>query len=504
MPLDFQPRDMSLWDPWFAVHNGEVHLFCQQGRLAAESDRDPTDADCIGHAVSTDLMIWTEREPILRPDPAYPLEDLWAWTGCAVSHEDLLYVYYTMRSSRENGQVERLGLATSPDGKSWTRHPGNPILEPDPRWYRGERNALVPGRIDCRDLSVVNDPESGDWYGFYATRANFGEMPQTSVIGAARSRDLVTWEPLPPAFAPGTYGTVEVPEVFPLDGRWYLTCLTGSTHGNWVPWSDPYVQSGTMYAVADRPEGPYRELPADNTLLAGTPPCPHSCRSVLFEGERYVLSTQESEQGNTLSPPMLARALPGGALRLAYSPRTQSLRRRSLTGEELPRIRSHVLPLGHWCPLLSGAWETHEDGYRGASATGWQTCDLGVGAREVEIEATVRLHAGRGAGLVYRPDGGSRHPNGDIVAGVDAAEGTAFIGSLPSLFERQRRVADVGVDRAHHLRLSVRLPRLELYVDDLLAVQCAVGGRETPSASVGLYVDRGEVTVTDLAAWELG
>lgn len=504
MLSDFHPRDMALWDPWFVVHDNVVHLFCQQGRIAESSDRDPTDADCIGHAVSTDLVNWTECEPILRPDSAYPLEDLWAWTGCAVSHEGLINLYYTMRSSRENGQVERLGLATSPDGNTWTRHPGNPILEPDPRWYRAQSNAVVPGRIDCRDLSVVRDPASGYWYGFYATRVNQGEMPQTSVIGAARSTDLVNWEPLPPAFAPGTYGTVEVPEVFPLDGRWYLTCLTGSSHGNWVPWSDPHVLSGTMYAVADRPQGPYRELAGDNTLLAGTPPCPHSCRSVLFEGQRYILATQETQHVNTLTHPMLARTLPDGALRLTYSARTRCLRGRELTdAHAAPAIRQHILPLAQWCPLLSGSWETTDVGWEGASESGWQTVDLGVGARDVEVEATVLLCKGRGVGLVYRPDGESEYPYGDIVAGIDAVDGAAFVGTLPHLFERHLRSARFDRDRPHHLRVMVHLPRVEVYLDEVLVMQCAVADRETPRPSLGLYVDRAEVDVRGLSAWEI-
>jgi len=414
-------------------------------------------------------------------------------------------MFYTMRGSAENGQVERIGVALSDDCERWERYPGNPLIEPDGRWYRNAGNATVPGRIDCRDLSVAQDPQSGDWFGFFATRIPGKEMPETSVIGAARSRDLLHWEPLPPAFAPGTYGTVEVPEVFPLGGRWYMTCLTGNMHGNRPPLSDPYVLSGTMYAVADRPEGPYREIEGDNVLIAGTPPCPHSCRSVEFEGQRYVISTQETGATNTLSPPMLARALPDGRLRLAYSPRTAAMRQQTLIQPGgCPPIVHMPLPLGHWCPLLSGEWALDGEGYHGVSRTGWQTADLGIGVRDMEVEARLTLHSGVACGLILRPQSNAGHNVGDIVVGLDAAEQTAFVGALPSFFECHRRRLPVQCERTYHLRVSLRPPRLELYVDDLLAVQCAVAPREFAAPSLGLFVDRGQVTIRDVAAYALG
>ena len=141
--------------------------------------------------------------------------------------------------------------------------------------------------------------------------------------------------------------------------------------------SDPYFVSGTMYAVADRPEGPYSETPGDNVLYGGPPPSPHSCRSVLFEGVRYVFSTQETAQTNTLSPPMVAVALPDGRLRLAYSPRTQVWRRQSLASADRQQpIGFLIPPLGHWCPLLSGEWEETPEGYAGRSESGWQCAGI--------------------------------------------------------------------------------------------------------------------------------
>ena len=62
----------------------------------------------------------------------------------------------------------------------------------------------------------------------------------------------------------GTHGTVEAPEVFPLDGRWYLTCLTGNTHGNRPPMSTR-ARHGLDVWVSERPE-PYREIEGKCTV----------------------------------------------------------------------------------------------------------------------------------------------------------------------------------------------------------------------------------------------
>jgi hypothetical protein len=297
---------------------------------------------------------------------------------------------------------------------------------------------------------------------------------------------------------------VEVPEVFVLDGRWYLTCLTGNTHGNRPPMSDPNFLSGTMYAVAERPEGPYWEIEGDNVLYGGGPPCPHSCRSVLFEGERYVLSTQDIGGRNTLSPPMTARSLPDGRLRLAYSPRTQVWRAGAiLEATAPPPVGDLIPPLGHWSPLLSGAWRRGDAGYTGESRTGWQVADLGVGAENVEIEATVTLESGVAAGIVLRPLGTPDHHAGDLVVGLDAAEQTAFAATLPSFTENHKRRFPVRVGQAYRLRICVRFPRVEMYVDDLLALQAAVGAREFTKPTLGLFVDRGVASVGNLTAYQL-
>ena len=208
--MNYSPTDLYVWDAWYMAVDDQVHAYhLARKRGAANVAADVENS--LGHAVTRDLVHWEQRPPAFGPDPANPLDDRQPWTGCAVWHEGRGYLYYTMRGSADQCRIQRIGLATSADGEHWQRHAGNPIIVPDPRWYATDQ-APVPRIVDCRDLIVIPDPKGG-WLGFYATRIPGspgrrrgepgGELPQTAAIACVRSPDLLRWEHLPPAFAPG-------------------------------------------------------------------------------------------------------------------------------------------------------------------------------------------------------------------------------------------------------------------------------------------------------------
>src|SRR5215212_2480035 len=77
-----------------------------------------------------------------------------------------------------------------------------------------------------------------------------------------------------------------------------MTSCTGSSRHR----CEPRLTSGTVYAVADRIDGPYEE-PADHVLLASMGFNAISCRTVALNGSRYVLYTSsERELENDLKP----------------------------------------------------------------------------------------------------------------------------------------------------------------------------------------------------------
>lgn len=479
----------------------DVHLFhLQHVREGTSGTKEG--ADYLGYAISRNLIDWEEQAARFGPNPEDARDDWQPWTGCALWHQGLGYLYYTMRGSAENGKIQRIGLATSRDAIHWQRHAGNPVITPDPRWYASP-GIPVPGILDCRDLTIVAEPHGTGWFGYYATRIPGAELPETSVIACVYSPDLIHWEHRPPAFAPGTYACLEVPEVFELNGKWYLTCLVGNYYGNRGIWSDPNLVNGTMYAVAEGPEGPFVEL-ADNALIAARTTGPISCRSLLFEKERYVLYTDRERKDfnddggmtvGTLSTPKILTTS-GDRLIAKYSPLIESRVGRELLGKtQPPQPRTDVV-WGQLWPMASARWEFGET-ITGESRTGWGLLPLDVQAESYIFEARVHLEHGVAAGLGLRIFAQMR----GSVAAIDAQEGTVFYSEIPAFDWDEKRLTPIAVGRTYHLKVVSRLEHLEVYVDDELRLTFSryrgIGGE------VGLFVDRARAHFSDIRLREL-
>ncbi len=492
---NYAPNGCYVWDAWYMPVGNEVHAYhLQKVRDPRATDTSPN--ALLGHAVTRDLIHWEERPPAFGPDPANPRDDLQPWTGCALWHEGRSHLFYTMRGSADGGRLQQIGLATSRNPDHFERHAGNPVIVPDPRWYAVEGKP-IPGLVDCRDLIVVADP-AGGWLGFYATRIPGDELPQTSAIACVRSLDLIHWTHLPPAFAPGNYACLEVPDVYEMNGLWYLTCLTGHYYGNRGIWSDPNLVCGTMYAVSDRPEGPYRET-ADNALIAARFTAPLSCRSFPFAGSRYLLYTdrerlERTDAGGmtfgTLTTPKELRT-DGERLYVAYSDRIERLVAEELIGPARLPVRASSEIWGQLWAKTSARW-TWGDVIVGESTSAWGVELLTARADSYIFEATITLERGIAAGLTMRMDGRFQ---GAIVA-LEPDEGVVAYYEAPAFDFTEKRRTALPLGRPVRLRIVNRLEHIEVYVDDDLRLTFSryrgIGGQ------VGLFVDRGRATFTDL------
>jgi hypothetical protein len=358
-------------------------------------------------------------------------------------------------------------------------------------------------------MIVIPDPKGSGFLGFYAARIPGDDQPSTAAIATARSEDLVRWEQLPPAFVPGNIATIEVPDVFQIDGRWYLTCLTGNRYGNRGIFSDPGVRLGTIYAVAERAEGPYRMIEGDNLLLGGQVYSGYSCRSLVFEGERYVFYTQPVPRGPaTVSPPMALRTLPDGRLRLAFSERAKSWRKQVLVAPAHPPSILRLPYTQFYWSMNAGTWALENGVYHGEAHNGWQTADLGPAAENLELEADVTLREGAAAGLLFRPDASLEHsgndPAGDIVFYLDAQRQQVAAARLPAFDQPHVREYPVQRGQTYQVRLCIRQPRFEVYLDDILVLQSALDLPAIPHPGFGLFVDRGIAEIQNLTLHELG
>jgi len=515
--LNYRPNGMNMWDTWCIEHQEKIHLFHLQ-TLAHETKRPREDANWLGHAVSADGIHWEEQPQAFGPNTPGTRDDLQPWTGCVYENAGKFYLYYTMRSSIDGSQGQHMGLATSTDLMHWERYAGNPVISPDPKWYISHDESLPPttldpakpeqkvGVVDCRDLVIVRDPAGKGFWGFYAARIWAEESAEQSVIACVHSDDLLHWTHRPPIFAPRKYNCIEVPDVYQINGRWYLTCLTGNHYGSRGIYSDPNVTKGTIYATSARLEGPYKEIDGDNVILGSTgPSAGYSLRSVMVAGERLAFYTEQhpEDQTATISPPMRLRATTDGRLRLAYSPRVQGWRKGQLLSPDSPlSIASHPVNHPQWSGK-NGRWMLDGKIYLGMSHSNYQIADLGIGAENMEIEATVKLLDGTGAGLVLRHGAEPHWVLHDFVFALDAGEQRVYAARAQEFEEVYARAFLVERGRAYHIRICARGPRVEFFIDDDLYIQFTMRKPYPVKRTIGLFVDHGRAEISKLSAWEL-
>ena len=180
-------------------------------------------------------------------------------------------MFYTGVSVEDDAVVQRAGLATSEDLIRWRKHPKNPLIEADPRYY-GQRDK---GAVGCermwRDPWVFRHPCTGVYHALITARAIEGLPDGRGVIGHARSSDLIRWETLPPLTKPGQFYALEVPQLVRIGAYHYLLFSTWAEAHSAARREETRLEpvGGTHYLVADDPLGPFRFSTHD--FLVGDP-----------------------------------------------------------------------------------------------------------------------------------------------------------------------------------------------------------------------------------------
>jgi beta-fructofuranosidase len=260
--------DKWLWDFWLIQKGTEHHIFYLQ---ASRTPHDPNlrhAQAAVGHAVSADLTHWTVLPDALCPGPSGAWDDRAIWTGSVIEHASTYYLFYTGTCLAEKGRIQRIGLATSTDLLRWEKHPENPLIEADSRWYEMLDSSLWHDQ-SWRDPCVFRHPETGDFHAFITARANHGPADGRGVIAHAQSNDLIHWQVLPPVNEPGDFAMMEVPQWVRLQGRYYLLFSTlGQTHSaQYRSRSGLPPVTGTHYMIAEKPLGPFHL--STNKFLVG-------------------------------------------------------------------------------------------------------------------------------------------------------------------------------------------------------------------------------------------
>ncbi len=195
------------------------------------------------HARSTDLVQWEELPVAVAPGNAESPDADGAGTGSVIEAGGRYYLFYTgHRMASRTPQT--ICLATSTDLIHFEKKDGNPLLTPDEANYEP---------VDWRDPYVFfNETEQCFWM-LIAARRREGPTSRRGCIVLATSEDLLNWQVEPePLYVPSTY-CPECPELFSMDGRWFLVYSRFSE------------RAGTIYRVGDSPRGPWR-VPSRESL----------------------------------------------------------------------------------------------------------------------------------------------------------------------------------------------------------------------------------------------
>lgn len=392
--IKYSPKNYLMWDNWYVEMNGMVHLIHLKWlKSGVNYDMEAENKRGFGHAVSTDLVHWEERSDILKvSDSDNELDVDYRYTGSAIVHNGRCYIFYTMR--KWGGQ--RIGVAWSDDMENWTEYAGNPILEPDSEYFitfdknnpGTSNNKLWGDSIDCRDFLVIKDPDGEGFYGYFVASAEGEFTTPTAVVGLAYSTDLLNWEQLGIVYRPDGVSMPEMIDVFEVDGKWYMTLTTGKNNGGINMFSDPYVVRAQIYAVSDSPKGPFIEDKEDNVVFGGgTYGSGYSSRSIMFDGIRRMLYTDNNGGDAVLSFPKNVGLNDKGQLRAYYaSDLMESIR----TGELTTEITAQPSTSFAW-PTHGGHWLKKEDQAYicNADRNSWQACFFDSISKNMELCFTV-------------------------------------------------------------------------------------------------------------------
>jgi beta-fructofuranosidase len=265
------------WDFWLADDGRDFHLFfLKASRALLDPDRRHWRAT-IGHAVSPDLLTWTEVDDALVAADSPAWDDLATWTGSVIRDgEGRWRMFYTGVDRAGGGLVQRIGAAVSDDLHTWHREGHDPLLQADHRWYETLEDQAWSDEA-WRDPWVMPDPGGSGWHMLITARANTGPADARGVVGHATSPDLATWTVRPPLSRPDHgFGQLEVLQVAMVDDEFVVvfSCLGAELAAERRrPYQQPAGSGGIWAAPADGPLGPYHLEHAyrltDESLYAG-------------------------------------------------------------------------------------------------------------------------------------------------------------------------------------------------------------------------------------------
>ncbi len=187
-------------------YKGEWHLFYQHNPFGWKWGNMTW-----GHAVSPDLVHWTELGDAIHPDPlgtifsGSAVVDTQNTTGFKTGDEDPIVAAYTSAGGTNaflsEGQPFTQSLAYSNDrGRTWTKYPGNPVQrhirgsnrDPKMIWHEPSRQWVIVLYLEDKNIGFFTSKDLQSWH-LQSELKGFYECPELFELPVDGDDDNPKW-----------------------------------------------------------------------------------------------------------------------------------------------------------------------------------------------------------------------------------------------------------------------------------------------------------------------
>lgn len=271
-------------DTWYFVQNDKVHCYY----LTCPNTYERHTAWDIAHAVSTDLINWTDQSVVLKKGNTGEWDDTCLATGSIIEHNNKYWMAYT---AKWNSSDVAIGIAFSTDLYNWEKIDRNPITKIDDKYYE----KIGSG---SRAISHWRDPYlfKHEEYIYHAVCAskNKGKSDRRGTVGLARSKDMINWEVVAPLKLDEVAAELECPQIHRIKDK-YLLIFSSFYELFSTDIKTEYGVNGlpnSVYSMwSDSIFGPYNFTYQKSLIPSDYPVKPYAVQLVIFKNNLYLMGT---------------------------------------------------------------------------------------------------------------------------------------------------------------------------------------------------------------------